>query len=156
MPATRRTNLNQKVFVTAHSWQNVRGNDAGAERASWSFADSADVIKTTRRTRRNFAVFVQLDVRRQIVWKINFVIVGQMMFQSKLIRSGINLAEVVDAGVRGAGNWLADKVGNRNGDKQRDNKNYKQDSPNRKSGTGVFILFTHTLEQTPRPKFRCR
>jgi hypothetical protein len=68
-----------------------------AQGAGWILADSTNVIKTTGRTRRNFARAIKFDVGRQVVWKIDFVAVGQLMFQCELIGGGINLAKIIDA-----------------------------------------------------------
>ena len=78
--------------------QNVRW-DSVAQRASWFITDLFKSINSTRRTRRNFAVFVQYDVIGKIIWKVDSVAIGQVMFQSILIRGSINLAKVVDAGI---------------------------------------------------------
>lgn len=71
--------------------------DGSAERASWLLANFFDGINAAGWTWSDSAVFVEFDVRSQVVWKINEVAISQMMFQSKLIGSGINLTEVVDA-----------------------------------------------------------
>lgn len=77
------------------------GRDGGAERAGWNFTNSTDVIFAALRTRWNISFAIQLDVRRQVAGKIDRRVIGQIVFQGKLICGGINLAEVVDAGIRG-------------------------------------------------------
>ena len=49
------------------SGQNVGRGDGGAERAGQNVADFFDAINSARWTRWNFAVFVEFDVRRQVV-----------------------------------------------------------------------------------------
>ena len=88
------------------SGQNVGGSDGGAERASRDFANSADVVSAAGRTRRNFTFAVEFDVRRQVAGEIDAVAIGQVIFQSKLICGGVNLAKIVDASIAGRGVWL--------------------------------------------------
>ena len=73
--------------------------DSGAERAGWKFADFVEVINAAARTSGNLTLAVEFDVRRQVVWKVDGFAVGFVLFQSKLICSGINLTHIVDAGV---------------------------------------------------------
>lgn len=56
------------------------GRDRGADGACRTVANFLDGINTALRATTNLARAVELDVRRQIVWKINGRAVGQMMF----------------------------------------------------------------------------
>jgi hypothetical protein len=66
-------------------------------------------------TPRNLPVFVELDVWRQVAGKIDAIAIRQVIFQSELIRGGINLAKIVDAGVRRACAMLTNTIWYRNG-----------------------------------------
>ena len=79
--------------------KNVRGCDCGAERTGGIFANPADMINAARRTTGDFARAIEFDVRRQVVRKINFVSVGQMIFQSELVCGDVYLTKVVDASI---------------------------------------------------------
>ena len=79
------------------------GRDGGAERTSWTLANSPDVINAAGRTSGNFSFAVEFDVGRQVVGKIDAVAIGQVIFQCELIRGSINLAKVVNAGIGWAG-----------------------------------------------------
>ena len=81
------------------SGQNVGRGDGGAERTGRSIANFLDGINATLRTRWDFTVFVELDVGRQVVGEIDFISGFQILFQSELISCGVNLAQVVDAGI---------------------------------------------------------
>ena len=71
--------------------------DGGAKRAGWRFANFANVVSAAGGTRPNLTIRIELNVRRQVAGEIDAVAIRQVMFQSELIRGGINLAEVVDA-----------------------------------------------------------
>jgi len=88
------------------SRQNVGRGNGGAKRTSWNIADFFDAVHATFRARRNFAVFVELDVRCQVVGIVDGFAVCLAVFQSKLIRSGINLAKIIDATI-GIPCWAA-------------------------------------------------
>jgi hypothetical protein len=94
--ATKISRLRRLKFVSL--WQNVWW-DGVAQRASWCFSDFANVINAALRTSRNFPLIVKFDVRRQVVGEIYGVAIGQVMFQSKLICGGINLAKIVNASI---------------------------------------------------------
>ena len=78
------------------------GGSQSAHRARRNFSDFADVIKASIGTLRNFPRAVEFDVRCQVARKINAVTISFTVFQSKLVRSGINLMKHVDACVGGA------------------------------------------------------
>jgi len=75
----------------------VRRVCQGAQRAGWIVTNFFESVSAAGWTRQNFPTAVKFDVRSQIVREINGVTIGQVMFQGKLIRGGINLAQVVDA-----------------------------------------------------------
>ena len=77
----------------------MRRIDGGAERAGRRLANFGDVISATGRTWCNFAISVQLDVGRQVIGKIDRCAIGQMIHQCELICCGVNLTQVVDAGI---------------------------------------------------------
>jgi len=91
------------VFSLDHSWQNVGRGDSGAERTGWNLSDFFDGINTSRWAGGDFTLAIELDVRRQVVGIVDGVAVCLAVFQSKLIRSSINLAQIVDAGFCGSG-----------------------------------------------------
>ena len=99
------------VSLLRGSGQNVGRGDGGAERTSWSIADFLNGINAALRTRWDFAVFGEFDVGRQIVWEIDFISSFQILFQSELVRCGINLAEVVDTSIHRAGASCLDEIG---------------------------------------------
>ncbi len=98
-----------------YSRQNVRGREGGTEGARRRLTNLADVINAALRTTGNFPGAIELDVRRQVVRKMNRRTVGQSIFQSKLVRSSINLPKIIDAGIAGRGRPGFDK--SRNTDK---------------------------------------
>ena len=61
---------------------------------------------------RNLSGAVQLDVRRQIVGESDGRAIGQMLFQSELVRGGINLTEIIDTSVTARCGTSLDKIGN--------------------------------------------
>ena len=73
--------------------------DGGAERAGRLVANFFDAVNTARWTRWNFAIFVEFDVRRQVVRKVDGLTIGLAFFQSEFLGRGINLTKIVDAGV---------------------------------------------------------
>jgi hypothetical protein len=81
------------------SGQNVSGSDGGAERTNRRITNFFDDINATARTFGNLALTVKLDVRRQVVGILNGFTICLVIFQSELVRSGINLAEVVETAV---------------------------------------------------------
>ena len=135
-----------KISSFVHSWQNVGWHNVGAERTSWSLANSSNVINAAGWTAVNFTFTVELDVRRQVVGKVDDFAIGLVPLKSKLICGGINLAKVVDAGVGGTAVSAADKIWDGNRNDKSDDENQKEDFPNIKCRTGVFILFTHAIE----------
>jgi hypothetical protein len=56
--------------------QHMRRIYHAAEGTGWGFANFADVIDTTLRTGWNLSRAVQLDVRFQVVWKMDGVSIG--------------------------------------------------------------------------------
>ena len=99
-------------------------HDVGAERTSWRLANSSNVINTAGRTRWNYSFAVEFDVGRQVAGEIDAVAVGQVMLQGELIRSGINLAEVVNAGVCRTGSRPADIIWNDGCKKEPNDEDY--------------------------------
>ena len=85
--------------------------DGVAERAGRNIANFFDAVNTALRTRWDFTVFGEFDVGRQVVWKIDFISSFQILFQSELVRCGINLAEVVDTSIHRAGASCLDEIG---------------------------------------------
>ena len=73
--------------------------DGGAERAGRNITNFFNDINSAGWTGWNFAIFVELDVRRQVAGIVDGFAVCLAVFQSKLIRSGINLTEIVDASI---------------------------------------------------------
>ena len=74
----------------------MRRNNVGAEGTGWFIANLFKSISSARRTRWNFAKSVQFDVIGKIVWIVDGIAIGQVMFQSELIGGGVDLAEVAD------------------------------------------------------------
>lgn len=68
-----------------------RSGDA-AQRTSWKLADFFDGISAASRTLRDFAVTVELDVRRQVFWKADGIADFFAFLQGKLSGRSINLA----------------------------------------------------------------
>ena len=101
------------------------GSDGRAERASWIITNFFDSVNTAGRTGWNFSFAVEFDVRRQVVREIDAVVIGQVMFQSKLICSRIKLAKVVDAGICGACSAMMSncQVGNNSKNKNQNERN---------------------------------
>ena len=99
------------IFPAIHSWQNVRWIDGGAERTSWCIAHFLDGINAALRTWLNFASLVELDVRRQIVGKIDGFTIGLASFQRELIGRGINLAKMIDTAIGRTGVSRPNTVG---------------------------------------------
>jgi hypothetical protein len=128
----------------------------GAHGASRGFASLADVVNTAGWTRWNAPRTVQFDVRREVVWKIDWLAVGQTVLQGELTRGGIYLAEAVDAGVRAWGCAGFDEIGNGNRQDQTAAQD-ANDAPNNDVRGGYFFLrgFAHTSIETPPAKFRC-
>ena len=79
--------------------QDMPWNDVGADRASGRFANSLDGVAAAIRASGNVAGTIELDIRREVIGKIDGRPVGQLMFQGELVGRRINLPEVVDAGV---------------------------------------------------------
>ena len=75
--------------------------DGGAEGAGWFVADFLDGIAPALRASGNLARAVELYVRHQVGGKIDGAAIRLVIFQGELVGSGINLAEVIDAGVGG-------------------------------------------------------
>ena len=57
-------------------WEDVGGLDRCTERAGRCLPNLAQMVNATGGTSGNFARAVELDVRRQVVWKINGGTVG--------------------------------------------------------------------------------
>ena len=94
-----------------NSRQNVAWCNCGAEGAFRSLPNPPNKITPTLRTAGNFPRLVELDVGRQVIREMDGGAVGQTTFQSELIRSGINLAEIIDAGIGGSRGTSFDKIG---------------------------------------------
>lgn len=77
-------------------------SDGGAERAGWRLAKFFERINTAGWTWRNFAVLVELDVRRNVTRKVDGLSIFLAFVQCKLIGGGIYLTQVVDASVNAA------------------------------------------------------
>ena len=90
----------------------MRGRDGGAERAGRRSANFADAISSALWTTGNLSSAVQLDVRRQIVRKFDGGAIGQVIFQSELVRGGVNLAEIIDTSVTARCGTSLNKIGN--------------------------------------------
>ena len=85
------------------------------KRAFGNLPDPPNAVATTAGTSGNFPCAVELDIRREVVGKMNGFTVGLALFQSKLVRSGINLTKVVDASVGRLLRPGFDEVWNRDG-----------------------------------------
>ena len=122
-----------------------------AERASWFIADFFEGIHTTLRTRRNFAVLVELDVRRQVGGKVDGFTIGLAIFQGEFLGGNINLAKVVDAKDPLTRIMYPNKIWNRDSRYQYDTEANSHDPKNNFGlGRRFFLRFTHIIESTPR------
>ena len=81
------------------SRHNVGRGDGGAKRASRRIADFFNAVNTAIRTWRNFAVAVELDVRRQVVGIVDGFTIGLAFLQSELLGRAVNLTKIVDTGI---------------------------------------------------------
>ena len=88
------------------------GGSQSAHRARRNFSDFADVIKASIGTGWDFSGAGEFDVGRQVVGKVDSVTISFTVFQSKLVRSGINLMKHVDACVGGATGPATNKIWN--------------------------------------------
>src|SRR5208283_4008188 len=79
--------------------QNVGVAGKSAQRAKRIIAHRSLSINAGSRTRRNAAGRVQLDVGRQVAGKVDGIPGLFALFQREFIRGGVNLAQVVDAGI---------------------------------------------------------
>jgi hypothetical protein len=80
------------------------------------------------RTAGDFSLAVEFDVGRQVFGEIDGFAVGFTVLQCELIGSGVNLPEVVDAGIAATCAASFDEVGqgnNHDGDSNQDNYNPK-------------------------------
>ena len=101
----------------------MSGSNGAAQRASWCLPYFFNVISAAGWTGRNFPGAGELDEICQVIWEPDGVTIGQAIFQGKRIGGGINLAEIVNAGVGGAGAMLVYSIRYRN---HNDDYDYKQ------------------------------
>lgn len=85
-----------------HSFKNMGWRDRGSKRTGWGLSHPADVVNATHRTGRHFSRAGELDEGCQVVREIDGFTVGLVIFQCELISGGVNLSEIIDAGVRWA------------------------------------------------------
>lgn len=105
------------------SGQRVPRKTVCGERTGRSVADSFDGINAALRTWWDFAVFGELDVGRQIIGKVDGFAILFVFLQGELIGCGINLTQVVDAGIHSAGASCLDEIGK---DDQHENSGTKK------------------------------
>ena len=109
-------------------------------------ADLGNVIAATRRTSRQAARRVQLDVRRQVGGQRDGCTGLFALFQRELVGRRVNLAEVVDAGVGLRGGASFHEVRNRDGRQEADNGHDDHDFHQGETRfTDVFGLFHFCL-----------
>ena len=119
------------------------GGDGIAQRANRYAAAPLDMIAAAGRTRGNFALAVELDVGRQIIWKADGFAIGLVIFQSELVGGRINLAHIIDAGVGGASAVLVNTIWYQYRNNNSNYANRKNQFEKRESRTGIFLLFAH-------------
>lgn len=73
--------------------------DGGAEGAGRSVPDAGEVIGAARGAGRDFAFFVEPNVGSEVVGEMDGGAVGETIFQGEFVRGGVELAEVINAGV---------------------------------------------------------
>ena len=81
----------------------------GAERASGRVANSLDGVDATCGAFWNFPGTIEFDVRRQVIWEVDWSTIGKVMFQCELLSSSSNLTKVVGASVGSAGEASKDE-----------------------------------------------
>ena len=116
-----------------------------AQRAGRIRADHAQGIGAARRTRRQTARRIQLDVGRQVGGQGDQRPGGLAFFQRELVGRRVQLAEVVDAGIglrSGAG---VHEVRNRNGCEQADDGHNDHDFDEREPHLADVIGLFHCV-----------
>lgn len=71
----------------------------GAKRASRFLANSLDGIDAPSGASWNLPGAVELNVRRQVIRKIDWSAIGKVMFQRELLCSSSNLTKIIRTGV---------------------------------------------------------
>jgi hypothetical protein len=94
-----------------------------SEGASREVTNPLDTVNTSVRTGWDFTCAVKLDVRCQVIGKVDRFTVGLVVFKSELICSRINLAEVVNTRVGSTGGTGFDEIWNCNYHEYRKNQN---------------------------------
>ena len=94
--------------------QDVGGRNGAAQGAKRLLPNFSNLISAAGGTGRNFPRAVEFDVGRQVVRKVNAVTICQVVLQGELIGGGVNLAEVVNAGIRNRSRRATVEVGNQN------------------------------------------
>jgi hypothetical protein len=126
----------------------------GAQRAGRQLADFFELINATGRTRWNFSRAVKFNVWRQVVWEIYWCALGQVMFQGKLVCSGIYLADVVDAPELWLTMRIRNEIGNSHPDEESQDEQQYCNVPKSKIPEGFFLI-AHTFQQTLSASFGC-
>src|SRR6516164_7771962 len=92
-----------------------------SQRTSRRVANSFNGINAAARTRWNHGFAVALEVRRQVIWKIDWVARLLIFLESELICGGINLAKIVYTGLTAVDRTRFDKIWNCYGRKEANN-----------------------------------
>ena len=124
------------------SGQSVGRSHRAGERASRRRTHGTAGVSATSRATRNAAGSVQLDVGREVGAQGDGVTGFFLVFQGELIRSGINLAEVVDARIGLGRGTSAHEVRNRDSCQEADDRDNDHDFYQGEARlTDVFGLF---------------
>jgi hypothetical protein len=117
LPA-RRSFIYRRLTLIKNSRQGVPRFAIRCLRAGRNVANFLESINSTILTGWNLSCAGQLDVGREVIWKMDGRACLQLMFQGKLVCGGINLAKIVETGVRGGLRPSLDKIWKHNENKK--------------------------------------